>query len=73
MGQVGLRLCLLLRDCGVAVVAVDDHEDGENVGKAREAGLPVVIGRGSVICLEEHTHLVHDDGMVEAAAITAST
>jgi hypothetical protein len=46
MGQVGLRLCLLLRECGVAVVAVDDREEGENVGHAREAGLPVVIGRG---------------------------
>ena len=47
MGQVGLRLALLLRDCGVGVVAVDDREDGENVGQAREAGLPVVIGRGA--------------------------
>ena len=47
LGQVGLRLCLLLRDCGVAVVAVDDQEDGENVGKAREEGLPVVIGQGA--------------------------
>lgn len=47
MGQVGLRLCLLLRDCGVAVVAVDDRGEGENVGQAREAGLPVVIGRGA--------------------------
>lgn len=46
MGQIGLRLCLLLRDCGIAVVAVDDREEGENVGHAREAGLPVVIGRG---------------------------
>ena len=46
LGRVGLRLCLLLRECGAAVVAVDDREDGENVGKAREAGLPVVIGRG---------------------------
>jgi Trk K+ transport system NAD-binding subunit len=46
MGQVGLRLCLLLRDCGISVVAVDDREEGENVGYAREAGLPVVIGRG---------------------------
>ena len=46
LGKVGLRLCLLLRECGAAVVAVDDQEDGENVGKAREAGLPVVIGRG---------------------------
>lgn len=159
MGQVGLRLCMLLRDCGVAVVAVDDREDGENVGQAREAGLPVVIGRGAdpsllrrlsldralalaavtdddlqnlsigmaalslhddlrvvlrvgdgrlanetrslfkigivrdvhriaaaliaaqatgspasgVICREEHTHLLHDDGTVEEAAIAAST
>ena len=159
MGQVGLRLCLLLRDCGVAVVAVDDREDGVNVGKAREAGLPVIIGRGadpsllrrlalhralavaavtnddlenlsigmsalsveddlrvvlrvgdgrlanetrslfklglvrdvhriaagliaaqatgspasSVICSDERSHLVHDDGTVEEAAIAAST
>ena len=47
LGQVGLRLCLLLRECGVAVVAVDDQEEGANVGQAREAGLPVVIGRGA--------------------------
>jgi Trk K+ transport system NAD-binding subunit len=159
LGQVGLRLCLLLRECGVPVVAIDDREEGENVGVAREAGLPVVIGRGadpsllgrlsphralalaavtnddlenisvgmsalsvhedlnvvlrvgdgrlanetrslfkigqvrdvhriaagliaaqatgspatSVICREEHTHLVHDDGTVEEAAIAAST
>ena len=158
LGQVGLCLSLLLRDGGVAVVCVDDREDGENVGKAREAGLPVVIGRGgdpsllrrlslgralavaavtdndlenlsigmsalsvhedvrvvlrvgdgrlanetrslfklgivrdvhriaasliaaqatgseasSVMCRDEHTHLVHDDGTVEEAAIAAS-
>jgi len=158
LGQVGLRLCLLLRDCGVPVVAVDDREDGENVGVAREAGLPVVIGRGgdpsllrrmslhralalaavtdddlenlsigmsalslrddlrvvlrvgdgklanetrslfklglvrdvhriaagliaaqatgssasSVICRDEHSHLVHEDGTIERAAIAAS-
>ncbi len=47
LGQVGLRLCLLLRECGVAVVAVDVEEEGERVGQAREAGLPVVIGRGA--------------------------
>jgi voltage-gated potassium channel Kch len=47
MGQVGLRLCTLLRRCGVGVVAVDDRDDGENVGIAREDGLPVVIGRGA--------------------------
>jgi hypothetical protein len=47
MGQVGLRLCMLLRDIGIGVVAVDDREEGENVGLARELGLPVVIGRGA--------------------------
>ncbi|HEX8205321.1 MAG TPA: NAD(P)-binding protein [Solirubrobacteraceae bacterium] len=159
MGQVGLRLALLLRECGAAVVAVDDREEGENVGQAREAGLPVVIGRGadpsllrrlsldraialaavtaddlenlsigmaalslhddlrvvlrvgdgrlanetrslfklgpvrdvhriaaaliaaqatgskatSVVCRDEHTHLVHEDGRVEEAAIAAAT
>ena len=158
LGQVGLRLCLLLRECGIAVVAVDDREAGENVGQAREARLPVVIGRGAdpsllrrlsldralavaavtdddlanlsigmtsrslhsdvrvvlrvgdgrlanetrslfklgivrdvhriaaaliaaqatgseasrVICRDEHTHLVHDDGTIEEAAIAAA-
>lgn len=47
LGQVGLRLCLLLRRCGIGVVAVDDREGGENVGLARELGFPVVIGRGA--------------------------
>jgi voltage-gated potassium channel Kch len=47
LGQVGIRLCLLLRACGMTVVAIDPREDGENVGHARELGLPVVIGRGA--------------------------
>ena len=47
LGQVGLRLCLLLRECGVPVVAVDTEVDGENVGQARRLKLPVVIGRGA--------------------------
>ena len=47
LGQVGLRLCLTLREIGVAVVAIDDQPDGENVGHARRVGLPVVIGRGA--------------------------
>jgi voltage-gated potassium channel Kch len=47
LGQLGLRLCLLLRRCGVGIVAIDDQEEGENVGLARELGLPVVIGRGA--------------------------
>lgn len=47
MGQVGLRLCLLLRACGIAVIAVEQDEHGENIGLARELGLPVVVGRGA--------------------------
>jgi len=47
LGQVGLRLAMLLRRCGIGVVAVDNREEGENVGFARELGLPVVIGRGA--------------------------
>jgi voltage-gated potassium channel Kch len=46
LGQVGLELALLLRRTGMSVVALDDRGDGENVGRARELGLPVVIGRG---------------------------
>jgi len=46
LGQVGLRLCLLLRSCGIGVVAVEVGEE-ENVGLARELGLPVVVGRGA--------------------------
>ena len=47
MGQVGMRLCLLLRGCGIPIVAVEQDEEGDNIGLARELGLPVVIGRGS--------------------------
>jgi Trk K+ transport system NAD-binding subunit len=47
LGKVGLKLCLLLRAVGVRVVAIDGQEDGEDVGIAREAGIPVVIGRGA--------------------------
>jgi hypothetical protein len=47
LGQVGLRLCLLLRECGIPVVAVEQDGHGENVGRARELGLPVVLGRGA--------------------------
>lgn len=47
LGQVGLRLCLLLRRCGIAVVAIEENPDLENVGRARELDLPVVIGRAA--------------------------
>jgi hypothetical protein len=47
LGQVGMRLCLLLRSCGVPVVVVERDEDGRHIGRARELGLPLVIGRAS--------------------------
>jgi Trk K+ transport system NAD-binding subunit len=68
LGQVGLRLALLLRRCGVSVVAVDEHEEGENVGHARELGLPVVIGRGADPSLLRRLSL---DRAIALAAVTA--
>ena len=47
LGQVGMRLCLLLRACNIPLVAVEANEDAESVGIAKELGLPVVIGRGA--------------------------
>jgi Trk K+ transport system NAD-binding subunit len=67
MGQVGLRLCLLLRRCGIGIVAVDNREEGENVGVAKELGLPVVIGRGADPSLLQRLSL---DRAVALAAVT---
>lgn len=47
LGQVGMRLCLLLRACKIPLVAVESNADAESVGIAKELGLPVVIGRGA--------------------------
>ena len=47
LGQVGLRLCTMLRACRIPVVAIERDEDTETVGLAREMGLPVVVGRGA--------------------------
>jgi siroheme synthase (precorrin-2 oxidase/ferrochelatase) len=68
VGQVGLRLCMLLRRCGMGVVAVDDREEGENVGMARELGLPVVVGRGADVSLLRRLSLGHACAL---AAVTA--
>ena len=46
LGQVGMRLCLMLRACRIPLVAVESDENGESVGIAKELGLPVIIGRG---------------------------
>jgi Trk K+ transport system NAD-binding subunit len=68
LGQVGLRLCILLRECGISVVALDDQPDGENVGHARQLGIPVVIGRGADPSLLRRLSL---DRTIALAAVTA--
>jgi len=68
LGQVGLRLCLVLRRCGVPVVAVELSDDGESVGLARKMDLPVVIGRGADPSLLERLSLEHARAV---AAVTA--
>ena len=47
LGQVGLRLCLLLRELGIPVVAVESNAAAKNVQRAKDQRLPVVIGSGS--------------------------
>ena len=46
LGQVGLRLCLLLRDLGVPVLAVEVNPESYHVNRAKDYGIPVVLGRG---------------------------
>ncbi|HYZ08763.1 MAG TPA: NAD-binding protein [Pseudonocardiaceae bacterium] len=46
LGHVGLRVALLLRELGAPVLAVENDPDRYNVARARNYGLPVVIGRG---------------------------
>jgi hypothetical protein len=46
LGQVGLRLCLMLRELDVPVVAVERDIQADNVVRAKRYGIPVVIGGG---------------------------
>ena len=46
LGNVGLRLCQLLQQLGVRVLAVEGDADNYNVARAKDYGIPVVIGRG---------------------------
>jgi len=47
LGQVGLRLCMRLRELGVPVVAVELDPAADNIRRAKQYGIPVVIGRGN--------------------------
>lgn len=46
LGQVGLRLCVRLRELGMRVVAVEQDEGARCVPLARQLKIPVVLGRG---------------------------
>ena len=46
LGQVGLRLCLVLRSLGIGVVAVERDPNVPSVKLARDYRIPVVIGEG---------------------------
>ncbi|HEY1777879.1 MAG TPA: NAD-binding protein [Solirubrobacteraceae bacterium] len=47
LGQVGLRLCMMLQELGVPVVAVERDREADNIRRATQYNIPVVLGRGS--------------------------
>ncbi|MFP5361913.1 MAG: NAD-binding protein [Thermoleophilia bacterium] len=47
LGQVGLRLCLLLRELDMPVVAIESNPEADYVARAKDYGIPVVIGSGA--------------------------
>ena len=57
LGQVGMRLCLLLRACRVPVIAIERDEEGVLLGLAKTLGIPVLVGRGSDPSLMERVSL----------------
>jgi hypothetical protein len=46
LGEVGLRLCGLLRELGVPVIAVEQNPDAKNVARGKDQRLPIVIASG---------------------------
>ena len=46
LGQVGLRLALLLRELGVPVLVVENDPENLHVKRAKDYGIPIVLGRG---------------------------
>jgi voltage-gated potassium channel Kch len=80
LGQVGLRLCLLLRSLGIRVVAVERDRSAPAVQLARNYRIPVVIGPGAERTLLSKLNLdraralaaiTSDDGENIAIAVAA--
>ncbi|HEX4034863.1 MAG TPA: NAD-binding protein [Solirubrobacteraceae bacterium] len=67
LGQVGLRLCMMLQELGVPVVAIERDPEADNVRRARQYNIPVVLGRGS------SRAILHRLSLERARAIAAVT
>jgi voltage-gated potassium channel Kch len=67
LGQVGLRLCLLLRELGVPVVAVEQNENAQNLARAKDQRLPVVVDNG------RHQRMLRRLSINRARALAAVT
>jgi Trk K+ transport system NAD-binding subunit len=68
LGQVGLRLCLLLRELGTPVLAIEVNRDADYVARAKDHGIPVVIGRGGSMHLLKRLSTAHARAL---AAVTS--
>jgi len=66
-GQVGFRFAQLLRERGIAVIAVERDAEAPSVRLARGAGIPVAIGRG------DDRETLHRVGIARCAAVAAVT
>jgi len=67
LGQLGLRLCLLLRELKVPVLAIEANPEHEHILRAKHYGIPVVIGRGG------SRHLLEQLSLGRARALVATT
>lgn len=67
LGQVGLRLSLLLRELKTPVIAIESNPEADYVARAKDYGIPVVIGRGGSL------HLLQRISTRRARALAAVT
>ncbi|HWC28001.1 MAG TPA: NAD-binding protein [Solirubrobacteraceae bacterium] len=80
LGQVGMRLCLLLRELGVPVVAIDRNPDNYNLARAQSYEIPTIIGAGGSRFLLERLYLqraralasVTDDQLENLSVVVAA-
>jgi hypothetical protein len=68
LGQVGLRLAVLLRDLGVGVVAIERSTQVPYLALARRYGVPVIVGSGSERALLERARIARARAL---AAVTS--